>query len=124
VFTAFSQGTVSRDPFRRGLGYAVQWYDSLKVRVERSVDHATEEADGRIQARKSGDRVTENENNDRITVMGDRFTASPMAFQEQETHSRGTRPSSSLSQEQCARILQQLCPACFGGVSFGESFNR
>lgn len=32
------QGEVIQDPFRRGLGYAVQWYDILQVEVERQVE--------------------------------------------------------------------------------------
>ncbi|KAG1863946.1 hypothetical protein C8R48DRAFT_833650 [Suillus tomentosus] len=33
-----AQGEVIQDPFRRGLGYAVQWYDILQVEVERQVE--------------------------------------------------------------------------------------
>ncbi|KAG1784984.1 uncharacterized protein HD556DRAFT_1250578 [Suillus plorans] len=32
------QMTDAQDPFRRGLGYAVQWYDILQVEVERQVE--------------------------------------------------------------------------------------
>jgi hypothetical protein len=31
--------------------------------------------------------------------------------------------TSTLTPGQCARILRQLCPACFGGTSFGRSFD-
>ncbi|KAG2046758.1 hypothetical protein BDR06DRAFT_977264 [Suillus hirtellus] len=33
-----AQGEVIQDPFRQGLGYAVQWYDILQVEVERQVE--------------------------------------------------------------------------------------
>ncbi|KAG1839146.1 hypothetical protein DFJ58DRAFT_718617 [Suillus subalutaceus] len=33
-----AQGEVIQDPFRRGLGYAVQWYDILQVEVECQVE--------------------------------------------------------------------------------------
>ncbi|KAG2096052.1 uncharacterized protein F5147DRAFT_747619 [Suillus discolor] len=33
-----AQGKVIQDPFRRGPGYAIQWYDILQVEVERQVE--------------------------------------------------------------------------------------
>lgn len=43
-------GEPIRDAFRRGLGYAIQWYDCLKLRVKHKVDAAIEASDRQIQA--------------------------------------------------------------------------
>jgi hypothetical protein len=43
------QDTPIKDAFRRGMGHAVQWYDSLRVCVEREVDLAVEVASKAIE---------------------------------------------------------------------------
>ncbi|KAJ2932559.1 hypothetical protein H1R20_g4550, partial [Candolleomyces eurysporus] len=35
-----SKGKKTKEPFRRGLGYALQWYDCLRVEIERAKDQA------------------------------------------------------------------------------------
>ncbi len=45
------QGERFKEPFRRGLGYAAQWLDSLRVIVENHVDSLLEQADGYLQKR-------------------------------------------------------------------------
>ncbi|KAG1859382.1 hypothetical protein DFJ58DRAFT_840241 [Suillus subalutaceus] len=50
-----AQGEVIQDPFRRGLGYAVQWYDILQVEVERQVETVVQQHRDRILHGRSTD---------------------------------------------------------------------
>jgi hypothetical protein len=77
------KGNPLRDPFRRSLGYAIQWHDSLRVMVEKEVDLALE--------------------NTAKTILD--LKAPP-----QHTATK--------------RILQQHCPACFGGLSYGRPLDQ
>jgi CxC1 like cysteine cluster associated with KDZ transposases len=93
-------GRPIRDAFRRGLGYAIQWYDCLRVLVQKQVDRALEASDGRIQAVQLPDLDIHN------------VTAAPSAYSlEPPTVTPG----------ECARILRERCPACFGGTAFGRT---
>ena len=76
------KGIPVRDPFRRGLGYAVQWYDCLQVQVNSTLDSLLQRCDKHNDVKE--DKVVE--------------------------HVSG----------QADRTLQDLCPACFGGNSFGR----
>jgi hypothetical protein len=86
------KGELVRDAFRRSLGYAIQWHDSLRLSVQREVDTAIELSDKVIQCH-------------------------------QQTVSVTTIPTT-LSPGQCARVLQQRCPCCFGGTIFGRTFEE
>jgi hypothetical protein len=79
-----------REPFRRGLGYAIQWYSNLRSLLEERLDSAVEACSSTIKIHRS--------------------------------HPSLPYPNVSHSQDsaQCARALQQLCPACFAGTSFGR----
>ena len=48
------QGQPIQDAFRRGLGYAIQWYDILQVHIERQVESALQVSDTRIHEYKKG----------------------------------------------------------------------
>ncbi|KAG1836027.1 hypothetical protein C8R48DRAFT_783020 [Suillus tomentosus] len=87
-----TRGEIIQDPFRRGLGYAVQWYDILQVQIERQVEEALQ---------NSRDRVA---------------TLCPQT----EDHVSTSSPLSTLRRGRCAPILIQRCPACFGGTMFGK----
>ncbi|KIM38191.1 hypothetical protein M413DRAFT_30325 [Hebeloma cylindrosporum] len=75
-----------REPFRRGLGYAAQWLDGLRVLIERRVEDA--------------------------------LTASDQILQQDAASTLQKNDLENLSE--CMRILRQLCPACFGGSTFGR----
>jgi hypothetical protein len=47
------QGVPIKDAFRRGIGHAVQWYDSARVRMEKEVDSAVETASNAIEVRST-----------------------------------------------------------------------
>ncbi|KAG6827850.1 hypothetical protein H0H92_010266 [Tricholoma furcatifolium] len=100
AFYGWEQGSPIQDAFRRGLGYAAQWYDNLQIRVEQEVDAAVLGADIRIQ-------------------------------QSRLVGSASTGPSESAPQHtpllhpgECAWILQQRCPCCFGGELFGRPLEQ
>ena len=80
------QGDKIREPFRRGLGYTVQWLDGLCVLVEKKVEDALEVSDRILHKR---DIPLEKDDRDVID-------------------------------SECTHLLWQLCPACFGGSTFGR----
>jgi hypothetical protein len=100
-----------QDAFRRGLGYAIQWYDSLKILVERSVKDAL--------------RVAEQLYQD-LHATPDTAIMPPTTqlFIPDNISDPTKKPSiavpNKLSKGECARILQDRCPACFGGNLFGR----
>ncbi|KAG6823644.1 hypothetical protein H0H92_009575, partial [Tricholoma furcatifolium] len=94
------QGSPIQDAFRRGLGYAAQWYDNLQMRVEQEVDAAVLNADVRIQQ----SQLAASASND------------PPKSVPQSTPS--------LHPGECAWVLQQRCPCCFGGGLFGRPLER
>jgi len=93
------EGTPIRDPFRRGLGYAIQWYDCLRILVQKKVDTVLEESAKEIQGVRRPDIDLPN-----TTTASSTSSPKPPA----------------LTPSECAPILQQRCPACFGGTTFGQ----
>jgi hypothetical protein len=90
------------DAFRRGLGYAIQWYDNLRTHLSKCVDMAVLTADAHVQdLNRSQD----------LTV--------PTAHEVPSSEG-----SSGLMQGECAHILIERCPACFGGIWFGRPLNE
>ncbi|KAG6838360.1 hypothetical protein C0991_012303, partial [Blastosporella zonata] len=98
-------GVPIRDAFRRGLGYAAQWYDNLVIRLDKQVDDAVVTAEEQIQQ-----------------VKVNRTPPSIPPFQ--ELVSQATTASIPLEHAECARVLRQRCPACFGGSIFGRSLEE
>ncbi|KAG6893224.1 hypothetical protein C0992_010832 [Termitomyces sp. T32_za158] len=96
------KGAPIQDAFRRGLGYAAQWYDNLQIRLAHHVEATILKSDTQIQEQK------------------DLFH--PTAPSELIPHpvSIDTPHPPSLTPGECARLLQQRCPACFGGNLFGR----
>ncbi|KAI0694292.1 hypothetical protein C8T65DRAFT_711030 [Cerioporus squamosus] len=85
------------DPFRRGLGYAVQWYDCLKNKTESLLDRAT---------RTNVPREIPMDVHYEIRMNTSDYEGAPR-----------------LTSDSCHRILQKRCPACFGGNKFGRAFS-
>ncbi|PPR04460.1 hypothetical protein CVT26_002237 [Gymnopilus dilepis] len=106
-----------REPFRRGLGYAVQWLDMLHVRLERSVDEALADADATIR------RADPSETR---SILPDLFQYTQLQLnQELPTEfCFKNLPKAPPGGEVCSRILTQLCPACFGSAKLGRSFEE
>ncbi|KAJ7583723.1 hypothetical protein C8J56DRAFT_1054242 [Mycena floridula] len=143
-----------KEPFRRGLGHAIQWYDCLFVQTEAAVDKAVDECDAIAQALKIPPTphfksplpstsspstlrpytVEEALNNGLPTVVAEAYSAE---VEKDMAAARALRPTPDLSDVpsesikldgmspgECHRILQQRCPACFGGAMYGRSFNE
>ncbi|KAG6836659.1 hypothetical protein H0H93_005329 [Arthromyces matolae] len=107
-----------RDPFRKGLGYAIQWYDNLQVMVEEQVEAAIVSADQKLQDSKSlpsQSGPVQPQNAHCLRPDLEKPSSQP------ETPEK---PEGSGLKEECARILQRRCPACFGGTVFGRSFDE
>ncbi|KAF8430674.1 hypothetical protein L210DRAFT_3417312 [Boletus edulis BED1] len=105
-----------QEPFRRSLGFAVQWYDILQVEVERDIEAAIQRCRDVIRDAKTS-----------------AATVAPSMPQtllptRRNTHSLLATPSTPLSRSstplapgRCDPILIQRCPACFAGTTFGRS---
>ncbi|KAG1770194.1 hypothetical protein EDD22DRAFT_977211 [Suillus occidentalis] len=85
-------GELVQEPFRRGLGYAVQWYDVLQVEIERQVDTVLQQSRDRVANLQPPQPPQPPQSSDSIV----------------------------LHRERCAPLLAQRCPACFGGTLFGR----
>ncbi|KAI9453747.1 hypothetical protein HD554DRAFT_2199295 [Boletus coccyginus] len=123
-------GEVAHDPFRRGLGSAVQWYDVLQVEVERRIEGAIEACRDRITAVKSFQQSSPPSTPQRALplVPISRPFATPLENLQTPYLSSPTsvvsatpaRPSQFIP-GMCVSSLVQRCPACFGGTLFGRS---
>ncbi|KAJ7598205.1 hypothetical protein C8J56DRAFT_1091394, partial [Mycena floridula] len=92
--------TLCLDPFRKSLTSAVQWFDCLGIQV--------------------ADRVAEAV--DLSAQFIDQHTASDNSV---ETLPGATDPPQAIpTPGECHQILQDLCPACFGGRLYGRSFQE
>ncbi|KAH6909922.1 hypothetical protein BKA70DRAFT_1102235 [Coprinopsis sp. MPI-PUGE-AT-0042] len=101
------------EPFRRGLGYAIQWFDMLVVEVERQERDALVRALDLIKARREIAETLKHPSASKVSTAPS--AKSPL---DDGGHSSS---SNSLSPGECARILQELCPSCFGGAMFGRA---
>ncbi|KNZ79946.1 hypothetical protein J132_08423 [Termitomyces sp. J132] len=118
------QGWPVEEPFRRGLGYAAQWYDNLQIRLEQHVDGALLDADSHIRDENffsSSLTTTQNSSDDGLCFPD----TSSQAGVHHPPPPINTSPSNrALFPGECARVLQHRCPACFGGNLFGRSLDK
>ncbi|OCH83804.1 hypothetical protein OBBRIDRAFT_742683 [Obba rivulosa] len=89
-----NSGAPISDPFRKPLGRAMQWYDSVRILVERGIEAAVETARSRCTSQPESDIPSSTSGSEQV------------------------KPQ----HRTCAPILQRRCPACFGGDAFGRSF--
>ncbi|KAG1879476.1 hypothetical protein C8R48DRAFT_767734 [Suillus tomentosus] len=92
-----ARGDLVQDPFRRGLGYAVQWYDVLQVEIEHQVDTVLQQSRDRVASFQPWRHTPSNTESTASTV---------------------------LQRGRCAPLLVQRCPACFGGMLFGRPISE
>jgi len=90
-----------RDPFRRGLSQAVQWYGILQVELQKQVDDIVQHC--RLLLKRTSEYVSQLDP-----------SPSSLPYAHPEPPSR----------DSCAEILIQRCPACFGGTLFGRSLDQ
>ncbi|KAI6031038.1 hypothetical protein EDC04DRAFT_2868959 [Pisolithus marmoratus] len=95
------KGTTVKDPFRRGLSQAAQWYAILQVEVEKQVDSILQ----RCQRLVKPPAVVSHSHHPPSSSLP------PATEQEPLSHT-------------CADILIQRCPACFSSVLFGTSLDK
>ena len=100
------QGEIVQDAFCRGLGHAIQWYDNLQVRIEQEIEAAT----------VAGDRCS----SETIPTLTPTMPTGDAPIPEQLT-ADDSPPAPPVPLIECARVLQQRCPACFGLRTFGRS---
>ncbi|EMD34765.1 hypothetical protein CERSUDRAFT_54749 [Gelatoporia subvermispora B] len=137
-----STGAPLLDPFRKPLGRAVQWYDHLRIVVERRIETAIESArcivSDHLEAKPSpmsptpvdtatAGPVAESPLPSDLDMppslaedcVSDHLSASP-------GRGNGAPPriAGPASLRTCATLLQRRCPACFGGDTFGRSFSE
>ncbi|KAG6376559.1 hypothetical protein JVT61DRAFT_1535 [Boletus reticuloceps] len=105
-----------QEPFRRSLGYAVQWYDILLVEVERNLEATLQASRDRIRASKQSTNASKS-----VHPTPPPSTP-PLARSFPPPRTPSSAPPSPLIPRQCAQILIQCCPACFGGTTFGKPF--
>ncbi|KAH6893755.1 hypothetical protein BKA70DRAFT_1118807 [Coprinopsis sp. MPI-PUGE-AT-0042] len=86
------------EPFRRGLGYATQWFDMLLVEVECQKEETLARALG---------------------IDSPCVNPFPPSTGLQSSAPSPSPSNEGLSPGECARILQELCLLCFGGNMFG-----
>ncbi|KAG2008989.1 hypothetical protein CC2G_014365 [Coprinopsis cinerea AmutBmut pab1-1] len=98
------QGEVVEDAWRRSIASAMKWYENIQDEIQQAVDDALREADEKIQAHRWEKQQQTSQNLQAIHQ--------PRLYEEHE----GTQ-----ERQECDRVLQQVCPACFGGKpgSFG-----
>jgi hypothetical protein len=101
-----AQGEKMQDGIRRGLGYAMQWYDTARLALEDRLDSAV---------RAGARAVLEKRAPSGETVVGMGAVTSCKQPEENQV---------SKLPDQCAELLQKRCPACFGGNSFGRPLNE
>ncbi|KIJ95309.1 hypothetical protein K443DRAFT_108926 [Laccaria amethystina LaAM-08-1] len=100
---------VVKDPFRRCIGNAVQWYDNLRGHVNDIVERALRSADEMARSIKLSQSLS---------------TATPPSPSPQPGSVGGLPAQVGNGRIECARILQQRCPACFATTSYGRTGNQ
>ncbi|KAF9053459.1 hypothetical protein BJ165DRAFT_1339824 [Panaeolus papilionaceus] len=85
-------GEKVKEPFRKSLGYASQWFDILRLKIEDTSTNAITTADKEAQA----------------------YLESRRKRQSLESDSKTRKVDKTVNKD-------QLCPACFGGNKFGRS---
>ncbi|KAJ7597943.1 hypothetical protein C8J56DRAFT_1042113 [Mycena floridula] len=119
---ASQNGTLSIDPFRKSLSSAVQWYDSLGVmvydRMEQAVDLCLKYID-----EQSARSTASAEPSVAPSPAPETSTSTAPSAQPGVERGPSTEPIL-LTPGECDRILQDLCPACFGGRLYGRSFQE
>lgn len=116
------QGEPIRDPFRKTLSHAVQWYDVLRIRIERAAEAAVHHVKQALARRSECAAVGGSDG---------KFSTkqeTPLLTRALDLATTKIAPPASISgpskseaaAAQCAFILQDRCPACFGGNTFGQ----
>jgi len=116
-----SQNEAVQEPFRRGLGFSVQWFDVLYVEVERRIEDSLQLCRERVKASKVP-QVSPSTPVPRTPKSS--FPTTPSKYASSTPTSTSNLVTSPckppLSSGFCASILVRRCPVCFAGTSFGK----
>ncbi|KAH6890083.1 hypothetical protein BKA70DRAFT_1120762 [Coprinopsis sp. MPI-PUGE-AT-0042] len=111
------------EPFRKGLGYAIQWYDMLLVEVDRQKEQTLQRALDIAMQPQASPIAAATLNSSTTPPPTPAAATYPRPSSPPTLAPSGTPASADggLSPGECARFLQELCPLCFGGNMFGRS---
>ncbi|EMD40254.1 hypothetical protein CERSUDRAFT_46500 [Gelatoporia subvermispora B] len=123
------RGSPIADPFRKPLGHAVQWYNSLRIVIERRINAAIEAARSNIIGHhQSGPAasISATQTEPLQTSTDSTCMDHPTEPSSTPTHLHPSSPPTDdcRTRRTCSPILQQRCPACFGGDTFGRRFGE
>ncbi|KIL60922.1 hypothetical protein M378DRAFT_1061934 [Amanita muscaria Koide BX008] len=139
-----AKGESIQEPFRCGLGYAVQWYDCLRLKIDKQVEDiltaCNNECKSVLQTADQGDSTEVLTGGQTSYLMS--FPSVPSTphatrqtkIQELRTPQAIRQPldaqsspvknliGPSFNHTLCDRYLRQMCPACFAGSTHGRPF--
>ncbi|KIL57472.1 hypothetical protein M378DRAFT_16228 [Amanita muscaria Koide BX008] len=141
-----AKGDTVQDPFRRSLGYAIQWYDCLRLDIDKQVEEVLAVCEQECQrALKPEDlEAASMPNPGPQTSYMISFPTTPSTPRTQQlarvqvlstprhprtvpispSNTPGGKAEVHLMRGTCHQFLRRLCPACFGGTLFGRSFDQ
>ncbi|KZP28678.1 hypothetical protein FIBSPDRAFT_994208 [Athelia psychrophila] len=115
------QGEYVVDPWRRSLGAAIQWHDTLQVEVQKRLDAALDEAAAAVKAAsraQAADWIAD------LTTSEKAAASRTQAADWVADLSAAEKARDSLADGEASRLLQARCPACFAGNKWGRSFDE
>ncbi|EMD30807.1 hypothetical protein CERSUDRAFT_60815 [Gelatoporia subvermispora B] len=135
VANAISQGVPMLDPFRKPLGYAIQWYDSTRVLISRTIDGAIEAARLAVATHKDPNEVAPPPQPSLPLPNASEPSAIPSADQQPPPEPSSQMPpllppdachdsTTGPRNTRCSSLLRSRCPACFGGSEWGRSLGK
>ncbi|KAK1226972.1 hypothetical protein PQX77_010040 [Marasmius sp. AFHP31] len=156
-----SEGKLIKDPLRRALGHALEWFDILNLSINRTLDDELEAlkatlprlpnsisaiphplATSRAFSLVPSTPPQPNPLTTTTTMIPSTQNSPPQlstptsapnrdctnpsvpAPSQEDPLPQPPQDSSNMSSGQCSAYLQRLCPACFGGNEFGQSFHE
>ncbi|KAL0062006.1 hypothetical protein AAF712_011162 [Marasmius tenuissimus] len=136
-------GKLIKDPLRRALGHALEWFDILNLTINRTLDDDLEGLKATLPrlpdsisaipqplaTSKAFSLIPSTPNpslqpNPSASTSTSTATPSDPANSQEDPSPHLPQDASVMSPGQCSAYLQRLCPACFGGNMFGQSFNE
>ncbi|KAJ8094200.1 hypothetical protein PM082_023409 [Marasmius tenuissimus] len=126
-----AQGNTPTDPLRRALGHSLEWYDMLQNDINRYLENQLENLKMNLPSLPDTiSCISSPHSQSNAFLMVPSHTSDDLTPQPDPTNSSDERAEDEPVQEtpptpgQCSGYLQRLCPACFGGEKFGETFDR
>ncbi|KAG1722374.1 uncharacterized protein EDB91DRAFT_1240225 [Suillus paluster] len=96
------KGELICEPFHRGLGYTVQWFDILQIEVKYQLESLLQRCQDHVAEFKA-------------------LLPAPKIFSDRQQPPEQAPSPTILHWNRCLPLLVQWCPVCFGGVLYGKS---